>query len=162
MAVQRSQALSEETSGYIRASCHRARLHWSALISINGHGVREVRGHRTTLRGDECFMRRTLWWIYQTQLHLKYVLLSRWVFIIRPGPFPCWITSVITSPLCSYLQMNTETVLFNRASSQLSYFPCHVCMMYIFKSYHRIYKEEQRIYRGNGSCSSWLNVRCWE
>lgn len=142
MAVQRSRALSEETSGYIRPSCHRARLHWSALISIKMDMVWD----RSEGIGPPCGEMNVLWGAHCDGFTKHRFTLSMFYFpneflLLGHSSFPCWITSVITSPLCSCLQMNTETVL-----SQLSYFHCHVCMMCTFEFYHWVYKEEQRIF----------------
>lgn len=92
------QVLSEEASGCITVNCHCARRHWPALISW--YGVREVRGRHNTRRGEKAFI-HILEWIYKTWSLLNSVLLSWGVSSISPRPFPHWITSVITSSLCS-------------------------------------------------------------
>lgn len=108
MAVRHSQVLSGETSGYITVNCLCARLQWSASISSKVDTVWErSEGIRPPCRernGSSIYCNKHNFSLSS--------LLSQWVFIIRPRPFPCWITSVITSPLCSYYKINAETFIF--------------------------------------------------
>lgn len=61
MAVRCIQVLSEETSGYIKANCHCARLRWSALISgkmdmvwERSKGIRPACGEMSALSTVHC------------------------------------------------------------------------------------------------------------
>lgn len=115
-------------SGLIRGNVWlHYRPHRSALISSKVDSVWE----RSEGTGPPC-RRTNLSSIYWNDHNLKYVLLSQGVFIIRPRPSPCRITSVITSPLCSYYKINAETFLYLARLNGSIIFYCRVCMTCTF------------------------------
>lgn len=158
MAVRCSQVLSEETSGYIKANCHYARLLWSALISSKKDIVWERSGGIRPACGDINVLYCTLWWIYQTQLHLKYVLLSQGVYTVLLG-FSLMNHKCNHSPHTSKLMMRHYFFSINSASQWLNYFYCYVSMMYTFPKLSLLRGPED--IHGANLCLLRLNVRDW-